>query len=599
MAAVFVFLTGVLLIGVTDGQWRFAEGVWIPKEENAKNIEQFRTISLLSVEGKIFFAILSRRLTEFLLKNEYIDTAVQKGGIPKVPGCLEHTGVVTQLIREAREGKGDLAVLWLDLTNAYGSIPHKLVETALERHHVPGKIRDLRDKSGLPGKFKAWIYQHGVLPRILWPLLVYEFPITTVEGFERRISRYLRRWLGLPRSLSSIAVYGQNNRLKLPISSLNEEFMVTRVREVLQYRESSDPKVSQAGIVVRTGRKWRAREAVEQAESRLRHSVLVGPVASGRAGLGSVPTTRYDKALGKDRRRLVQEEVRAGVEELRASQMVGMRQQGAWTRWEQAVDRKISWSELWQAEPHRIKFLIASVYDVLPSPSNLFCWGKVDTPSCPLCLRRGTLEHILSCCPKALGEGRYTWRHDQVLKAIAEAIFTSITQNKPLRPARQAIAFIRAGEKPKPQPRGAVGLLGTAPDWQMKADLGKQLRFPEHIVETTLRPDIVLFSDVTRQVVLLELTVPWEERMEEANERKRAKYTELVEECRRRGWRARCVPIEVGCRGFAARSLCKVYSLLGITGAHQRKAIKTTTEAAEKASRWLWIKRGDPWVHAT
>ena len=111
--------------GKVAQQWRFAEGVWIPKEENAKNIEQFRTISLLSVEGKIFFAILSRRLTEFLLKNEYIDTSVQKGGIPKVPGCLEHTGVVTQLIREAREGKGDLAVLWLDLTNAYGSIPHK------------------------------------------------------------------------------------------------------------------------------------------------------------------------------------------------------------------------------------------------------------------------------------------------------------------------------------------------------------------------------------------------------------------------------------------------------------------------------------------
>ncbi len=28
---------------------------------------------------------------------------------------------------------------------------------------------------------------------------------------------------------------------------------------------------------------------------------------------------------------------------------------------------------------------------------------------------------------------------------------------------------------------------------------------------------------------MLELTVPWEERIEEANERKRAKYQELVE----------------------------------------------------------------------
>lgn len=34
-------------------------------------------------------------------------------------------------------------MLWLDLANAYGSIPHKLVATALERYHVPAKIRDI------------------------------------------------------------------------------------------------------------------------------------------------------------------------------------------------------------------------------------------------------------------------------------------------------------------------------------------------------------------------------------------------------------------------------------------------------------------------
>lgn len=34
--------------------------------------------------------------------------------------------------------------------------------------------------------------------------------------------------------------------------------------------------------------------------------------------------------------------------------------------------------------------------------------------------------------------------------------------------------------------------------------------------------------------------------MEEANERKRLKYQELVEECRRRGWKAHCELTEVG-----------------------------------------------------
>ena len=37
------------------------------------------------------------------------------------------------------------------------------------------------DKSGSPGKYKAWIYQHGILPRLLWPLLVYDVPMKWKE----------------------------------------------------------------------------------------------------------------------------------------------------------------------------------------------------------------------------------------------------------------------------------------------------------------------------------------------------------------------------------------------------------------------------------
>ncbi|KAJ3593282.1 hypothetical protein NHX12_005617 [Muraenolepis orangiensis] len=118
-------------------------GVWIPKEENSTQLDQFRIISLLCVEAKVFFSAVSKRLCTYLAENTYIDTSVQKGGISGMPGCLEHTGVVTQLIREARENKGNLSVLWLDLENAFGSIPHKLVQFTLTKHHVPSRCRDL------------------------------------------------------------------------------------------------------------------------------------------------------------------------------------------------------------------------------------------------------------------------------------------------------------------------------------------------------------------------------------------------------------------------------------------------------------------------
>ena len=183
-------------------------------------------------------------------------------------------------------------------------------------------------------------------------------------------------------------------------------------------------------------------------------------------------------------------------------------------------------------------------------------------------------------------------------KGHSEVEFCSgINHCKRLRPVKKTISFIRAGEKSTSAARTtSSGLLATAQDWKLKVDLGKQFKFPETVSITSLRPDIMLISETSKQVLLLELTVPWEDCIEEANERKRAKYTELVEKCRNNGWRARCEPIEVGCRGFVGQSLCRAYNMLGITGISRRWAIKSATEAAEVASRWLWIRRGDPWM---
>lgn len=60
--------------GTVSDQWRQAEGVWIPKEENSTKALGLRPISLLSVEGKILLNVISTK-TDFPLKNTYIDTS--------------------------------------------------------------------------------------------------------------------------------------------------------------------------------------------------------------------------------------------------------------------------------------------------------------------------------------------------------------------------------------------------------------------------------------------------------------------------------------------------------------------------------------------
>ncbi len=104
--------------GTIPPSWQKAEGCFVSKEEASVSISQFKTISLLSAECKIFFSVLEKRMSTYMIDNGYVNTSIQKGRIPGFVGCLEHTGVLNQMIHEARAKKGDLTVVWLDLANA-------------------------------------------------------------------------------------------------------------------------------------------------------------------------------------------------------------------------------------------------------------------------------------------------------------------------------------------------------------------------------------------------------------------------------------------------------------------------------------------------
>ena len=51
--------------------------------------------------------------------------------------------MIWEAIQRAKRQKLDLHVIWLDLANAYGSVPHCLLWKALRTHHVPQTITDM------------------------------------------------------------------------------------------------------------------------------------------------------------------------------------------------------------------------------------------------------------------------------------------------------------------------------------------------------------------------------------------------------------------------------------------------------------------------
>ena len=92
-----------------------------------------------------------------------------------------------------------------------------------------------------------------------------------------------------------------------------------------------------------------------------------------------------------------------------------------------------------------------------------------------------------------------------------------------------------------------MGILTTAKDWKVIADLDKQLRFPQEVqVQTQLRPDLIIYSKSTKKIIWWELTCPSEERISESHERKLDRYANLQVDCQTAGWSCYNMAIEVG-----------------------------------------------------
>ncbi|GFO02404.1 reverse transcriptase [Plakobranchus ocellatus] len=103
---------------------------------------------------------MASRLTKYLTENGHINTSVQKGGIPGIPGCLEHATMIWEAIQRAKSEKLNLDVVWLDLANAYGSVPHEMIQLALRMYHVPEVIQVMLDDyfSGFRMRFSTNSY---------------------------------------------------------------------------------------------------------------------------------------------------------------------------------------------------------------------------------------------------------------------------------------------------------------------------------------------------------------------------------------------------------------------------------------------------------
>ena len=118
--------------------------------------------------------------------------------------------------------------------------------------------------------------------------------------------------------------------------------------------------------------------------------------------------------------------------------------------------------------------------------------------------------------------------------------------------------------------------------------------FPLSAAVTGKRPDLVLWSESLRVVLLIELTVPAEKNVRAASTRKRERYQGLAEACRERGYTTELLPVEVGVLGFVAHSMQVVCKRLGVWRGKLKRELEVVTL---RCSYWMYLHfRSEDWT---
>ena len=229
----------------------------------------------------------------------------------------------------------------------------------------------------------------------------------------------------------------------------------------------------------------------------------------------------------------------------------------------------ISWrSYMWDIPQGVLKFAINAGINTLPSLDNLKRWGKRVNDRCPFCGNIETLAHILSNCSTALTQGRLTWRHNSVLSSMIDLI--------------------------KPHLRPGMILYSDMPGHQ--APHGGTV--PPHVLVTALKPDIFIFSELSQQVIVFELTCPWESNIARSHTFKTEKYSPLIADLAQR-YVVSFFSIEVSARGQVTkenRSRLKSFLFKCCTDSNClfKPLIRASSKAALLTSYSIFSARKEP-----
>jgi len=134
----------------------------MPKHGPTNDINSFRQIISIPNALNHFHRILTLRLNNFMQINKYIDTTIQKGGISGQKFAIfEQFYKIKNVIKHANIKKKSCAILFLDISNAFGNINLPSLYKILEIYNVdPNYIAYVKE---FYSNFQYYVNNEGLI----------------------------------------------------------------------------------------------------------------------------------------------------------------------------------------------------------------------------------------------------------------------------------------------------------------------------------------------------------------------------------------------------------------------------------------------------
>ena len=421
-------------------------------------------------------------------------------------------------------------------------------------------IDSLKNRS----EHKMWIYKNYFLPSQRFHLTVHEITSTDLKKLDNLTNKYLRKWTGMPPCATNAILH---MRTGLEIKSISELYEEAHCVNHARTRLLGDSLVNHAltSKVNREANQTRKKSVAVTAETIYEQALRMNTVGGDRPTFGD-RWEREESDFNESIKDHVKTSCKIRSEREHIDHVNTLVKQGDMLKLSESEKGDAVWkSFIFDMKKGIMKFCLNSITNTLPTGDNLLQWGKSTSDKCKLCKCRETTCHILNNCQVNLDQGRYTWRHDNVINYILNCLDTS----------KFEIFSDLAGHTT------ATG--GT---------------IPVEVCITPLKPDITIIDKKSKTFNIFELTCPLEPNIKKRSSQKSEKYSHFLTDIVCLTPTLTC--FEVGSRGYLSpENHTKLKLLHGFCkpGVKLKKFKENLSALSLYSSYAIFINRKEPqWI---